>query len=112
MAYGKKFVPVVDEDGSNEVEDLWDVTFYLDRDLCFTFGYFTDELSARTFSSKILMGDLGSIQDQFVGNLVELGEDAKVLIRPNSVCAVEIGHPFEWEVRRSWWERGDDNAVG
>ena len=85
-------------------KDLWAATLQLDHGPFYTFGYFHNEDEAVAFVSEVLERDGKNIASFLVGNLVDIGEDAKVLIRPEKVSAVEIDHPYEYEVERSWWE--------
>lgn len=89
-------------------KDLWAAMLQMDRGPLYTFGYFRNEDEAVAFVSEILKRDGEDIASLFVGNLVDIGKDAKVLIRPENVSSVMIDHPYEYEVERSAqiWREG------
>ena len=89
-------------------KDLWAAMLQMDRGPLYTFGYFRNEDEAVAFVSEILENEAKDIASLFVGNLVDVGKDAKVLIRPENVSSVMIDHPYEYEVERSAqiWREG------
>lgn len=90
------------------MDDLWQVTAYVSFDRCYTFGYFNDEVQARVFAMRLCAGD--SMADSFHGQLVEMGKDDRVWLRPETILAIEIDHPYDYEVRNSWWSVPDGTA--
>lgn len=95
-------------DAPRKMENLWQVTAFSRFNLCYTFGYFEDEVQARVFAMKLCSND--NMADSFHGQLVEMGRDDRVWLRPDEIMAIEIDHPYDYEVRNSWWEDQERNG--
>ena len=85
-----------------KMENLWQVTAFVRFDRCYTFGYFEDEVQARVFAMRLCNND--NMADSFHGQLIEMGKDDRVWLRPDAIQAIEIDHPYDYEVHNSWWE--------
>lgn len=85
-----------------KMQNLWQVTAFVSFGQCYTFGYFDDEVQARVFALRLRNVD--NMSDSFNGDLVGMDEDDRVWLRPEAILAIEIDHPYDYEVRNSWWK--------